>query len=132
MTGNFLTRPLKKWESLIDGTPLKIRSKKYYNKAKNKKVICFRPTWKRRYLKAIFTKREAFSFKKKNKRTVFKAPLAEILFNRYPDLERAYKLPRSLARFNQTSKVIRCSFNETVSMVQRGSTRRFYIIQHSI
>lgn len=37
---------------------------------------------------------------------------AEILFNRYPDVQKAYKLLRSLARINQTSKIKGIAFTK--------------------
>ena len=55
--------------------------------------------------KQLLARSRYLLFKGENKWTVSQAHRAEILFHHYPDLKKAYKLSRSLARIYQTSKL---------------------------
>src|SRR5690606_3153472 len=55
--------------------------------------------------KQLLARSRYLLFKGEDKWTVSQTHWAEILFRRYPDLEKAYKLSRPLARIYQTSKL---------------------------
>lgn len=62
--------------------------------------------------KQLLARSRYLRFKDEESWTPSQAHRADLFFDRYPDLQKAYKLSRSLARIYQTSKIKRVAFTK--------------------
>lgn len=85
--------------------------------------------------KQLLARSRYLLFKGEDKWTVSQAHRAEILFRRYPELEKAYKLSRSLARIYQTSKLKGVAFTKLAhwyNEVEEAGFKSFNTVSRTI
>lgn len=85
--------------------------------------------------KQLLARSRYLLFKGEDKWTVSQAHRAEILFRRYPDLEKAYRLSRSLARIYQTSKIKGVAFTKLAKWyneVEQAGFKSFNTVSRTI
>ncbi|WP_092730214.1 ISAon1 family transposase [Algoriphagus alkaliphilus] len=85
--------------------------------------------------KQLLARSRYLLFKAEDSWTPSQALRAEILFHRYPDLEKAYKLSRSLARIYQTSKIKGVAFTKLAhwyNEVKRAGFKSFNTVSRTI
>lgn len=85
--------------------------------------------------KQLLARSRYLLFKGEESWTPSQAHRAEILFHRYPDLEKAYKLSRSLARIYQTSKIKGVAFTKLAhwyNEVEQAGFKSFNTVSRTI
>lgn len=85
--------------------------------------------------KQLLARSRYLLFKSEHNWTVSQAHRAEILFHRYPDLEKAYKISRELAYIYQTSKVKGVAFTKLAhwyDKVEKSGFKSFNTVARSI
>jgi len=85
--------------------------------------------------KQLLARSRHLLFKAEENWTPSQAHRAEILFNRYPDLQKAYKLSRSLARIYQTSKIKGIAFTKLAhwyNEVEQAGFKSFNTVSRTI
>ena len=86
-------------------------------------------------LKQLLARSRYLLFKRKTKWTASQIYRAEILFNRYPELERAYELSMQLGHIYQTSKSKSIGFTRLAqwyNKVEQSGFKSFNVIARSI
>jgi transposase len=85
--------------------------------------------------KQLLARSRYLLFKAEDSWTRSQALRAEILFQRYPDLQKAYKLSRSLARISQTSKIKGVAFTKLAlwyNEVEQAGFKSFNTVSRTI
>lgn len=85
--------------------------------------------------KQLLARSRYLLFKGEDKWTASQVHRAEILFRRYPDLEKAYRLSRSLARIYQTSKIKGVAFTKLAQWyneVEQAGFKSFNTVSRTI